>query len=69
MVSQSPQKIPGINDIDDELFVDNTSSSLSDTEMDDEFDRLLNEFLNNELKDVETAPSPTTTHLICFILL
>ena len=60
MVSQSPQKIPGINDIDDELFVDNTSSSLSDTEMDDEFDRLLNEFLNNELKDVETAPSPTT---------
>ena len=55
MASQSPQKIPGQNNIDDELFIDNTSSSLSDNEVDDEFDRLLNEFLNNELKDVDVS--------------
>ena len=59
MASQSPQKIPGLNDIDNELFVDNTSSNISDTDIDDEFDRLLNEFLNNELKDVDTTPTPT----------
>ena len=52
MAEKNSQKIPGLDRLEDELFID------------DEFDRLLNEFISSELKDVETpelkpaAPQP-----------
>ncbi len=58
MAEKNSQKIPGLDRLEDELFINNDSSSIDSTDIDDEFDRLLNEFINNELKDVET-PEPT----------
>lgn len=57
MAEKNSQKIPGLDRLEDELFINNDSSSIDSTDIDDEFDRLLNEFINNELKDVET-PEP-----------
>ena len=59
MAEKNSQKIPGLDRLEDELFINNDSSSIDSTDIDDEFDRLLNEFINNELKDVETSePKP-----------
>ena len=63
MAPQSPQKIPGLDKPEEETFINNDSSSIDADNMDDEFDRLLNDFLNNELKDVDdhitTSPDPS----------
>lgn len=64
MAEKNSQKIPGLDRLEDELFINNDSSSIDSTDIDDEFDRLLNEFISSEMKDVETpelkpaAPQP-----------
>lgn len=66
MAEKNSQKIPGLDRLEDELFINNDSSSIDSTDIDDEFDRLLNEFISSEMKDVETpelkpaAPQPET---------